>query len=369
MAADLYMNSDDVLNPATLHVPLFPAGVIRTTVEDFEVEEIPAYLPEGSGEHRFLWIEKRGLAAGELISRLSRILRVRSMDIGVAGQKDRHAVTRQFVSVPATCELDPERLGEAGIKVLSSTLHRNKLRTGHLQGNRFRIVVRNPDSVWNEADCDLARRRLDELAVGGFPSYYGPQRFGHDGNTLNEGLAFLKGQLTKRHWPQSQQLFMKRMVLSAVQSAVFNLVVSERVRQQTVATPLIGDVVIRRNGTRPFLWTGEAPAPSDDSMEIERYLPAGPMVGGQMVASEGAARQLEFEALNCLGLTGDEFLRHAKLCSGARRIMLEFPETTSVQLKPEGHLQFQFELRSGTYATVLLRELFESVRSETAEQP
>lgn len=370
MAADLNMNSDDVLNPATLHVPLFPTGVIRSTVEDFEVEEIPAYLPEGSGEHRYLWIEKRGLAAGELINRLARLLRVRSMDIGVAGQKDRHAVTRQFVSVPASCEFDPERLKEAGITVLSSTLHRNKLRTGHLQGNRFRIVVRNPDGVWNDTDCSNAQRRLDELIRCGFPSYYGPQRFGHDGNTLRDGLAFLKGRLTKRHWPQSQQLFMKRMVLSAVQSAVFNLVVSERVRRRTIATPMMGDVVIRRNGSRPFLWIGETPAAMTNPPAADaQFIPAGPMVGDQMVASEGAARQLELDALTCLGLSGAEFTRHAKLCSGTRRSMLEFPEAATVARTPDGHLLFQFELRSGTYATVLLRELFALLSSQTPEQP
>lgn len=355
------MNFDDILNPPPRDEPLFPAGTIRTSADDFEVEELPAYLPDGAGEHTYLWIEKRGLAAAEMISRLARTLRIRTADIGVAGQKDRHAVTRQFVSVPAACEIDSDRLVTAGIRILSSQRHRHKLRTGHLKGNRFRILVRNPSGQWNDTDAEKTRQRLLDLSQTGFPSCFGRQRFGHSGNTLTEGLAYLKGELSRRHWPQSQQLFMKRMVLSAVQSAVFNLVVADRVRQGTVATPLPGDVVIRKHGSRPFLWNPDQSALNSADTAAEVYLPAGPMVGEQMLPSEGDVRQKELAALACLELTGSEFARHAKLCSGTRRVMVEFPDATDATRTDEGHLLLQFELRSGTYATVLLQELFGSV--------
>src|SRR5690349_18985146 len=113
-------------------------AVFCSTPETFVVEELPAYLPAGEGPHTFLWIEKRGLTTPEAVRRLARALRVPERDVGYAGMKDRHATTRQWVSVPA---VDPAvalaaELG-AELRVLEARRHGNKLKTGHLKGNRF----------------------------------------------------------------------------------------------------------------------------------------------------------------------------------------------------------------------------------------
>jgi tRNA pseudouridine13 synthase len=76
-------------------------GRWKDLAEDFVVEEIPAYEPSGSGEHLFLWIEKRNVAAADLVRHVSRCLRCSPRDIGVAGLKDRRAITRQYLSVSA----------------------------------------------------------------------------------------------------------------------------------------------------------------------------------------------------------------------------------------------------------------------------
>src|SRR5512136_1427415 len=114
-------------------------GTIKETPEDFRVEEIPLYSPEGAGEHTFTLIEKRGITTLETIRRFSRVLELPEREIGYAGMKDARGVTRQTLSVPRT---PPERLlalDLPGIKVISAKRHRNKLKLGHLYGNRFRI--------------------------------------------------------------------------------------------------------------------------------------------------------------------------------------------------------------------------------------
>ncbi len=394
--------------------------MIRTCVEDFQVEELPAYMPDGSGEHLYLWIEKRGLASGEMMTRVSRALQVRPGDIGIAGQKDRHAVTRQFISVPLKAEARLSRLDRTGIVVLSANAHRHKLRTGHLIGNRFTIKLRREAETgtgtgiaeWTASDISTARARLQELTVSGFPSYFGPQRFGRANSTLTDGLMLLQGQLSRKHWPFHQQRYMVRLVLSAVQSAIFNLVVADRIRTGTIEHPLAGDVVIRQNGTRPFLFTDyssksddnqaaeEGMAPSSENSEAAaesgatyRLIPAGPMPGPKMLAAEGEVAEHERSVMAAMGLAGDEFSRFAKLCSGTRRAMLEFPfdveaDTASDEKSVENLLSsatdspktenaavmqsaeaiqreiltLSFSLRSGAYATVMLREICENIR-------
>src|SRR5262245_58536029 len=118
-------------------------GRIKTVPEDFEVEEIPAYEPCGTGEFLYLWIEKRGLGAEYFMRQLAKRLDLLVGDIGTAGLKDRHAVTRQWVSVPAAVGEHVPQLDGDGIRVLRVSRHGNKLRPGHLHGNRFRILLRD----------------------------------------------------------------------------------------------------------------------------------------------------------------------------------------------------------------------------------
>ncbi len=315
-------------------------------MDDFQVEEVPAYLPSGSGEHAYLWIEKRGVSSPELVSRIIRLLGVPSKDIGLAGQKDRHAVTRQFCSIPKRLALNVEKLNSDDVTVLQVTAHQNKLKTGHLKGNRFRLVLRSPGVPFSSPDADKVQERLNELVTSGIPNYFGPQRFGHGGNTVIDGLRLLKGKLPKDYWPDNHSRTLRRLALSAVQSAVFNLVVSQRVTAGTIAAPHPGDVVIRKDGIKPYRYP--------EGADTSGIVPAGPMPGPEMLAAGGDIAEMENAALEKMGLKPRDFERYAKLTSGVRRKMLEFPSEVSSRLTDDGGIEICFVLSAGTYATTLL---------------
>ncbi|HTI52136.1 MAG TPA: tRNA pseudouridine(13) synthase TruD, partial [Planctomycetaceae bacterium] len=193
-------------------------GELKSRPEDFVVEEIPAYPPSGAGEFLFLWIEKSGLSSEQMVSHLARELHIAHQDIGVAGMKDRQAVTRQMVSIPARCEADLSRFRHDQIRVLESRRHGNKLRTGHLRGNRFSILIRSA-----HADAlTRARAIADRLAVTGIPNYFGDQRFGRDNETLELGFELLRGTKRPGAIPRARRKFLLRLALSAVQSSLFN---------------------------------------------------------------------------------------------------------------------------------------------------
>ena len=162
-------------------------AVIKRDPEDFVVEEVAAYEPCGEGEHLFLWIQKRDISAEGLLNHLSSTLKIPTRDIGAAGMKDRRAITRQWVSVPATAESQLDRVETAAVQVLKSARHRNKLKTGHLVANRFEIHVRGIAKPLREGVCESAVR----VASGGFPNYFGPQRQGVHGDNSVQGLAIL----------------------------------------------------------------------------------------------------------------------------------------------------------------------------------
>jgi tRNA pseudouridine13 synthase len=166
-------------------------GVIKQRPEDFIVEEIPAYDPTGEGEHIYLFIQKVGLSTSQLVSILARHFGVRESAVGYAGLKDRHAITRQVVSIhtPGKKPEDFPALRDGRIQVLWSDLHANKLRRGHLKANRFSIKVRE---VPLRAVFD-AKKTLDALALSGVPNRTGEQRFGILANNHLVGRAIILG--------------------------------------------------------------------------------------------------------------------------------------------------------------------------------
>ncbi len=343
-----------IIDPPKLFSPVLPECIIRSTPEDFQVDEVPAYQPAGKGEHGYLWIEKRGLTSPELIHRIVRNLGVPAKEIGVAGQKDRHAVTRQFVSIPKRFAENAARLNDENIKVLLVTAHSNKLKTGHLRGNKFCLVLRSPSGAFTAEDAHAVHERLQVLAAEGIPNYFGTQRFGHHGNTMVDGLRLLKGTLPNDHWPENKTRTMRRLVLSAVQSGIFNLVLAQRVADGTLRTPLPGEVVIRRNGTKPYILPVDAPA-SD-------LIPAGPMPGPEMLVATGVVDDMEREIMSSLRLSPKDFQKYSKLTSGIRRKMIEFPTEADARLADDGSILATFAVTSGTYATVVLREIFSSLK-------
>ncbi len=166
------------------------AGRYKLAPEDFVVDELPAYPPSGEGEHLFLRIRKRGLSTHEAVARIARALGLAPAQIGVAGLKDAQGVTTQWLSVQGLEAQRVESLAERDIELLELARHRNKLRIGHLRGNRFRIRLREVAA----ADREAARDVLAELERRGAPNYFGEQRFGLRGDTWRIGRALLLEQ-------------------------------------------------------------------------------------------------------------------------------------------------------------------------------
>jgi tRNA pseudouridine13 synthase len=145
-----------------------------------------------------------------------------------------------------------------------------------------------------------------------------------------------------------------------VQSSVFNLVVAQRVAAGTVSVPQSGDVVIRKEGTKPYRYP--------DGADSTGIVPAGPMPGPEMLAAGGEIADMENAALEKMGLKPRDFERYAKLTSGVRRKMVEFPSDVSASLTDDGAIEVGFVLSAGTYATIVLEDLAESVIDAGFEQ-
>jgi len=335
-------------------------GRLKGRPEHFIVEEIPAYLPSGEGEHLFLQVRKTDCTTEDVVWMLADAFHVDSRDVGMAGLKDRYAVATQWLSV--LFRGDESRglqsfESNGGVEVLQVTRHSNKLRTSHLKENRFDIVL---DALQGEVDEEALARRVERLSTVGFPNYFGSQRFGFDGANVTQGLRVLAGRFRAKGRK-------RRLLISAVQSAVFNCVLAERLVGDGVDCVQVGDVLQRVESGGCFLCTEDALADARRRFELGELVLTGPIPGEKMLSTEGRPLELERAAARQIGVTwgrveGDEGLlpmeAGGKLANGSRRPLVVRPRGLGYQ-RIEGKLRFRFGLPPGCYATELLRGMVE----------
>jgi tRNA pseudouridine13 synthase len=332
----------------------------RSSPETFAVEEIPAYLPSGTGEHTFVWIEKRGLTTLDAVNMLARRMGVQARDVGYAGMKDRHATTRQWLSLPRVpreavlaAEQVPDGTGaESPLRVLAAESHGNKLRVGHLKGNRFAVVV---TEVGGPAEAERLREAVLNLVHLGMPNRYGNQRFGIGADNARRGVAILRGAERERDHRR------RRLLLSAAQSAVFNAVLARREAEGSLRRVLTGDVLQKTDTGGVFVT--EDPAVDQERLDAGGLVVTGPMPGGwaREPPEDSAARLIEDEALATVGVGRSEFAGVGRDLPGTRRPLLVpviATAETAVSYQPDtDRARLEFELPAGVYATVLLESV------------
>lgn len=331
-------------------------GRLKVEPEDFDVTEIPAYEPSGEGEHLYLWIEKRGMGAEYFARQVARRLDIPPGEVGMAGLKDRHAVTRQWVSVPGTAEANLGALEGDGIRVLNVSRHTNKLKSGHLHGNRFRVLVRGAHPNAGE----LLPALVERIRARGLPNYYGSQRFGREGETLEMGWGILRGT---GKGPRNPML--RRLALSAVQSSLFNEYLAQRVREGLLHTALEGDVMARW----PFggMFVAEDLPTEQARLDRREIVPAGPIFGKKTFPAKGVALQREQTVLAGSGLTNEMIRSQSKLMPGTRRHALIYIDDLAASVEESG-VRLEFSLPAGSYATVLLAEVMKTENLDRSEE-
>ena len=299
------------------------AGALRTAPEDFEVAETLAFEPSGSGEHLYLFVEKRGLTTGEAHRRLAEGFGVPRADVSYAGMKDRHAVARQWFSVRGP--RDEADVPGPELRVLRRARHPRKLRRGELRSNRFRIRVR---AVSGDVEAHLR-----QVAQRGAPNYFGPQRFGVEGGNV----------AAARRWVGAGRprvpRFTRGLYLSSLRSFLFNEVLGRRVADGTWDSVLAGEALVEG-------------------------APSGPLWGRGIPTSRDAARALESATAGAFPDIADA-LEHVGLRQERRALRLA---PTGLSWSLEGDvLTVECVLPKGAYATSVLREVgaFRDARGES----
>jgi tRNA pseudouridine13 synthase len=322
---------------------------IRSTPEDFLVDEIPATTPDGEGEHVWLHIRKTGHNSETVAEWLARTAGVPRTAIGYAGRKDRHAVTRQWFSVQLPGKAEPDWCADlpTGVEILGSGRHSRKLKTGHLAGNRFRLRLRDVCG-----DRPAAESLLERIRQRGLPDYFGEQRFGHA--NLERARSWFLGRSRPRDRNQ------RSLYLSAARAAIFNAVLRKRVEQDSWDRLLPGDVA-NLDGSGSIFPVPMVDAVLSDRCERLDVHPTGPLWGQGDPGTTGAVRELEVAVAESYAdlARGLERLE----MSHARRPLRMRPKRLEWLWEVGDTLVLEIELGPGEYATGVVGAIAEVAES------
>jgi len=379
-------------------------GTIKNRPKDFVVDEVPLYEPCGDGEHVYLCIRKTGITHDLMVRLIAKEFGVKPRAIGTAGRKDRNAITTQLVSIHLPgVESRQVSFSHEGLDLMWQDRHTNKLRVGHLLGNRFDIRIRDIDPI----KVTSLQKKLDAISSHGMPNAFGVQRFGNDANNHLLGAALVANNYEElvslilagdeRHnqfardgaykkaleaWPLGNPVQqnvleglisgkdfsgvckriskpMQQLWINALQSFIFNQTLTRRQEDETWNKLLMGDLAWQHDGGgRTF----EVSSEDDLQGRLDRIelSPTGPLWGPKMRMPNGDVLEAELEDLNAFNVREALQQNDKRLAAGARRPLRVPVKNTAIGSGVDEHggfVRVQFELPAGTYATVLIDDL------------
>lgn len=289
-------------------------GRLRTTVDDFQVNEVLNIDFTEAGEHLYLQVEKTNLNTEDVRRTLALHYDVPTVDVSYSGMKDKRAITRQWFSVrlpKTTTEPSYE-----GFRVLQVRRHHCKLRRGTHTLNEFRIVLR---------DVKRELAHLNEVLTSPFPNYFGTQRFGLYFNNLTRAQEWV--QAGKPRAPRT----VRARYLSTLRSYLFNELLGLRVKSGTWKEKLAGDPSVDECATGPLWGRGRLSSSAVTAKFDQSVQTKHPQI---------------CEALEWVGL------RQERRRLAVRAQNVEIDQTLST-------ITLKFSLPVGSYATVGLSEYFD----------
>lgn len=348
--------------------------------EDFIVTEILAKEPSGTWDFHYILFQKKWLTTFLFLDLMMKEFGLNRNSIGIAGLKDKNAITRQRISISKR-DAFKECGGINNLlawirkkgKVISATYGDHMLKVGENIGNHFDLVlVPNADTVdtrwhentkhwdktkkpnptkkpqtaaeklffhWDRNDEDTIQFKekiahiLDQIEKKGLPNYFGEQRFWRFGSNRKVGFDLLSGAIRNITWDKNT-LVEKRFKVQAFSSYVFNEYLKEREKKWLLYTRIPWDI----------LWK-------------DKKTVTGPVPWDDLALAGQDAGTLEKEVFSKVGLS-QQIMNRFKTFGlfWIRRPILMYP--TNIKHTWRGKLlMLSFDLPAGAYATTLIESL------------
>ncbi|EJN0177524.1 tRNA pseudouridine(13) synthase TruD [Salmonella enterica] len=336
-------------NLTWLHGKPQGSGLLKANPEDFVVVEDLGFTPDGEGEHILVRILKNGCNTRFVADALAKFLKIHAREVSFAGQKDKHAVAEQWLCarVPGKEMPDFSAFQLEGCKVLEYARHKRKLRLGALKGNAFTLVLRE---ISDRRDVET---RLQAIRDSGVPNYFGAQRFGIGGSNLQGALRWAQSDAPVRD--RNKRSFW----LSAARSALFNQIVSQRLKKPDFNQVVDGDALQLAGRGSWFVATSEELPELQRRVDEKELMITASLPGRGEWGTQRDALAFEQDAIAQETVLQSLLLREK--VEASRRAMLLYPQQLSWNWWDDVTVELRFWLPAGSFATSVVRELINTI--------
>lgn len=154
---------------------------IKQLPEDFKVEELNELeISRDEKPYKVYLLEKKGMEAFSLLSYISKENNIPVSELGIAGLKDKHAITKQYLTIPSKHDL--KTVQKKNFRITFLGYSDEKLKLGSLTSNRFEITVRDV----KKGELEGLAQKAENIEQMGVPNYFDSQRFG---SVINQEFA------------------------------------------------------------------------------------------------------------------------------------------------------------------------------------
>lgn len=331
-------------------------GKIKEKNEDFVVEEVPLYEACGTGTHLYVNLTREGMTTRDVQKQLAELFNVDPSKVGFAGMKDKHARTTQTFSIETgkadENEMDDfledvsENINQSlSVIVNWCRMHTNKIKAGHLIGNRFVVKIGSFDKNLMFV-LETSRAVIKKLGQVGMPNFYGPQRFGINKDNAAKGFDIVK------NYYKPDDRWLRKLLVSSYQSHLCNLYLAKRIESGGFDKILEGDIA-KKHETGGLFVVEDAikEQPRYENKEISF---TAPIYGTEMMPTKGPSSEMEAQVLNEAGITMEQLSKAG--AGGTRRLGRVLISNVDVKLIQDW-LELKFFLPKGAFATTLIREI------------
>jgi tRNA pseudouridine13 synthase len=173
---------------------------LKQTPYDFVVEEITNIdIFKEKKDHAIFILEKQEMDTFEALRLISNNLLISLFEIGYAGLKDKHGLTKQYISIPTKYNITSKKIEKIKLEFVGYC--NKKIKIGNLKGNKFTITVRNIQ----KGDTPGIYSRAKKISEIGVPNYFDSQRFG---SVIHK--EFIARDLIQKNYEQAVKIFLTK---------------------------------------------------------------------------------------------------------------------------------------------------------------
>lgn len=341
---------------------------LKSKPEDFIVEEINTLPFNPEGKFSYYQLKKCNLESGSAVQQIADRWKISQKYINIAGNKDKIAITTQFISISQGPE---QNMKSDNLELTFLGKGKAPLQLGHLEGNKFTIIVREISAEEKKNFLQHMKNTKNAKKSPSFVNYYDDQRFGNSKNNHLIGKHLVRKQFKEAcalitqttHYPQvlAKEHLEKHAsdFIGALRCLPKKVVLMYVHAYQSWLWNETAKLLLQKNCKKCH--TGEYSAGTLLYPQTALKNMRVPLIGFDIDEADASVEKILNEIMKKEQITSRDFLPKQMpellTAGGSRDLLIDCKDFSFKEVDAEA-VEVKFTLGKGSYATMVVKQLF-----------